>query len=149
MLSGCSNAGFSGDATLRIEEDSLTVSSDHTDGGRPAICNNRPTTLTYRFAFKGNLAGWRAELYDPRGQIKPQGQDHTVAHDAAAGSEVEAQLTLTPGLLPLASGHGSALEVPGAQVAGEVSLQIRAYSRSASSVALIESAPLPVLQNCP
>lgn len=77
LLSGCGiiiegspNSGGSGVTVYSLQLGSnytlgsgITYRGRYYPAGNPVVCNDRPTTLNYSFAYSGDLASWTSQLF--------------------------------------------------------------------------------------
>jgi hypothetical protein len=142
---------------LRVLE--ATYRSNFQDqNGRYLICDNRTTTLVYRFRYQGDLRSWRSYL---RGQTLGDVRGDRTFYPTSQGvrgfeSGYEVTYQMPPFFAPYAGGDPSetvtpqaidVVPVPQPEVIGNTRLHLTL--RGVGADATFVSQNIPVVANCP
>lgn len=127
LLSGC------GLEPLRpaVRITAVGLESDYRDaGGHDAICDDRPTRLTYRFAYEGELEGWAHMLRgDPSGAPGLRAEVEAGDPGVRRGRGwIEASFTVPPGAAPLVAAP-DAVDAGGVRMRGTTRLLLELDGR--------------------
>ncbi len=160
LLAGCNIVFQPGPVTpnLRITEFDYTTNYRGSNTGRSYICDNRPTTLTYKFSYEGGIERWTSYLqgrtlgqikgmqtFDPRSQGVSPYQDSgfkvSYVMDAYFAPYKTAEKNLSPQVIAV-------VPVPQPVIIGAANLHLTLEGTSGGTQSRT-SADIPVIANCP
>lgn len=116
----------------RVRVTSVGLESDYKDaGGRAAICDARPTRLTYRFGYRGRLERWASVLRGASPDDLGVRVESSLADpELRRGADwVEASFTVPPGAAPLSTAT-DAVDAAGVRLRGTTRLLLEVDGRS-------------------
>lgn len=155
LITGCEITLTSTSPRTRVTN--ARYASSHVDHrGRDIICDNRSTTLTYRFNYQGSLDAWTSWLEGRKtGEIRglatfTPSSPHVIHY---AGDAVEVRYRINPGTAPLALDDDlpepqSIVVVPNPEIIGFTHLKLNIRGDGKSYHYTTRSG-IPVVAHCP
>lgn len=157
MLGGC--LIVTPTPTPRLEVLSATYTTNYqTEDGTSVICDNRPTTLLYRFTYQGELESWTSYLEGQTlGEVKGERTFDPGSNSVVASGEqgFEVQYVMDANFAPYEQGDAAispqaidVVPVPQPTVIGATKLYL-ILAGTDGNARPYSSQDIPVIINCP
>ncbi len=138
---------------------SATYSTNYSANGETVICDNRATTLVYRFTYQGELESWTSYLEGQKlGERKGERTFDPDSENVSALDEkgFEVSYVMSPNFAPYQNDTGASLSpqaivvvpVPQPEEIGATKLYLTLVGEDGESQPYV-SESIPVIINCP